>query len=157
MGSPPAPMDKSVALANMDICAEMSPDQITAFQQVLRPKKVKGREKIFAAGDSGEEMYLVSMGEIDIRLPTTKHHHKRLAKYGPGTLFGEIAFLQPGPRTGDAISMRPGELWVLDRPDFKRLIEANSSAAIAILMALGKSQGNKLRWSASEIRRLAQW
>jgi hypothetical protein len=53
--------------------------------------------------------------------------------------------------------MCPSELLVLDRPVFKKLVEADNSAAIALLMALGKTQGNNLRWSAMEISRLAQW
>lgn len=157
MGVLPVPSNKSIKLSDMDICAGMTAEQITAFQQVLKPKTVKGGEKVFAIGETGEEMYLVSRGEVDIRLPTTRHHYMRLAKYGPGALFGEIAFLQPGPRTADAVAVCPGELLVLNRADFNSLVRTDNSAAIAVLMALAKAQGNNLRWSATEISRLAQW
>ena len=157
LGSPPLSSDISIALADMDMCADMTAGQVAALGQVLRTEKIEGGEKPFAIGDKGEELYLITEGDIDIRLPTTKHHYKRLAKYGPGSLFGEIAFLQPGPRAADAIAMCPSELLVLDRPAFDSLVEADNSAAIALLIALGKAQGNNLRWSAMEISRLAQW
>jgi len=157
LGSPPLPGDREMSLNDMDICAEMTTEQIHALQHVVRDLQVKRGEKIFVTGDKGEEFYIVCKGEIDIRLPTTRHHYKRLAKYGPGTVFGEISFLYPGPRAAGAIAMSPSKLKVLDRSGFATLINTDSGAAIAVLFALGIAQGNNLRWSAEEIHRLAQW
>jgi len=157
LGSPAHPSDKQMSLGEMDFCAAMTAGQIHALEQVLLDVKVDRHDKVFACGDEGAELYIVSKGEVDIRLPTSKHHYMRLAKYGPGTLFGEIAFLNPGARTADAIAVLPSHLKVLDRSGFERLEQQDSDAAIAVLFALGVAQGNHLRWSVAEIRRWAQW
>jgi CRP-like cAMP-binding protein len=102
-------------------------------------------------------LYLVLRGQIDIRLPATADRYKRLAIYGPGTVFGEIAFLDPGPRAAEAVAVRPTELRVLNRADFNQLRETHPDAAIALLLALGRLQSRALRWSAREIQRLIQW
>jgi SulP family sulfate permease len=118
---------------------------------------VKAGEKVFSAGDEGEELYIVAAGEIDLLLPTTAHHHKRLAKCGPGTLFGEIAFLEPGTRTADAVAVSDSELLALRRPVFKRLADEHPDTARAVLAALARIQSERLRWAAREIGRLAEW
>jgi CRP-like cAMP-binding protein len=102
-------------------------------------------------------MFLVMRGEAEARLQTTPHHYKRLAKYGPGTFFGEIAFLDPGPRAADVFATQQCEFLVLDRAALERLEREDPGAAVALLMALGKMQGHHLRHSAEEVQRLAQW
>lgn len=72
-------------------------------------------------------------------------------------MFGEIAFLDPGPRAAEAVAVRPSELLALNRADFNRLREAHPDAAITLLLALGRLESRTLRWSAREIQRLIQW
>ena len=80
--------------------------------------------------------------------PTEKRSHP-LTAFRPAEFWSGMA--------ATAIAMCPSELLVLDRPAFNSLVHADNSAAIALLIALGKAQGNNLRWSAMEISRLAQW
>lgn len=89
--------------------------------------------------------------------PAATDRFKRLAIYGPGTVFGEIAFLDPGPRAAEAVAVRPSELLVLGRADFNQLRIDYPDAAIALLLALSRLQSRSLRWSAKEIQRLIQW
>jgi CRP-like cAMP-binding protein len=54
----------------------------------------------------------VLRGRVDIRMPAAADRFKRLAIYGPGTVFGEIAFLDPGPRAAEAVAVRsPANCW----------------------------------------------
>lgn len=154
-----APRDRArrVGLERTDLCRTMSPEQIESFSRMLQPRVVKEGEKVFSAGDEGEELFIVAAGEIDLLLPTTPHHHKRLAKCGPGTLFGEIAFLEPGTRTADAVAVSDSELLTLLRPTFKRLADEHPDTARAVLAALARIQSERLRWAAREIGRLAEW
>ncbi|MBE2294475.1 MAG: SLC26A/SulP transporter family protein [Phycisphaerales bacterium] len=157
LGYAPTVMQRYVALQDMDLCQGMRPEEIDALAAVLRPRELERNETLFAAGDSGSELYLVLRGRVDIRIRVTADRHKRLAVFGPGTLFGEVAFLDPGVRTAEAIAMKPSELLVLNRADFSQLREAHPDAAIALLLALGQIQSRAMRWSAKEIQRLMQW
>ena len=124
---------------------------------VLQPRSLTAGERLFAAGDSGAELYLVLAGRVDIRLPAGDDRYKRLAIYGPGTSFGEIAFLDPGPRAAEAVAVAPSTLLMLTRSAFDRLRVQQPEAAIALLLALGQLQSRALRWSAREIQRLIEW
>ena len=130
---------------------------VRLLQQIAARLEAHGGERLFAAGDLGSELYLVLRGRVDIRLPAAAYRFKRLAIHGPGTVFGEIAFLDPGPRAAEAVAIKPSELLALSRTDFNQLRNDQPDAAIALLLALGRLQSRTLRWSAKEIQRLIQW
>ncbi|HRD50686.1 MAG: SLC26A/SulP transporter family protein [Candidatus Competibacter sp.] len=157
LGYAPTVLEQRVALEALDLCRDMKPVEIAALAAVLRQCELDQDEQLFAAGDPGETLYLVLRGRVDIRLPATEDRYKRLAIYGPGTVFGDIAFLDPGPRAAEAVAVKPSELLVLNRSDFNHLRDIHPDAAIALLLALGRQQSRSLRWSAKEIQRLIQW
>jgi len=157
LGSPPAAAYECATLAATDLCQGMSAEQVKALLAVLRPHHVEAGQQLFAAGDSGDHMYIVVRGAVDVRLPTTQHHYKRLANCGPGTFFGEIALLDPGPRTADACVVQPTALLILDRRGLACLQRERPDVAVLLLMALGKIQGHHLRRTDQEVQRLAQW
>lgn len=150
-------LERCLRLDELDLCRDMKPAEIDALAAVLRPRELASGERLFSAGDIGAELYLVLRGRVDIRLPAATDRFKRLAIYGPGTVFGEIAFLDPGPRAAEAVAVRPSELLVLGRADFNQLRIDYPDAAIALLLALSRLQSRTLRWSAKEIQRLIQW
>jgi len=157
LGTPLPASDVRVELAEMDLCDGMREDEIASLDSVLRRQTFNRKEILVEAGARGDELFLIVSGEIDIRLPTGSHHYMRLAKFGPGTLFGEVAFLDPGPRTASAVGVRAGEVLVLNQAGFDELRRVHPGAAIAVLKALGRAMGDHLRWSTQEMHRLAQW
>ena len=157
LGVAPTVLDQRVSLENLDLCCNLQPADLAALAEVLQPRLLDSGERLFAAGDPGAELYLVLRGRVDIRLPATADRYKRLAIYGSGTVFGDIAFLDPGPRAAEAVAARPREVLLLNRADFNQLRERHPDAAIALLLALGRLQSRTLRWSAREIQRLIQW
>jgi CRP-like cAMP-binding protein len=157
LGTDAVDAQDQVEIADLDICDGMDAEDISELQRVLTARTVAADELVFRQGDHGRELYLVLSGEIDIRFATTRHHHKRLAKYGPGTVFGEVSFIEPGPRAADAVAVQESELRVLDREHFTELARGRPDVAISLLRSLARLQGDHLRWTAGELRRLAEW
>jgi len=148
---------KAIPLAQTDLCAGMRRDEVKVMQATLKRQKIKKEEQVFTRGDFGDELYIVESGQIDIRLQTTEHHYKRLAIYGPGTVFGEVAFFDPGKRAADAVAVRKTVLLSLNHEAMKHLYKDNPTVALSLFRALGKILSDNLRWSAREIKRLSQW
>lgn len=157
LGMDPARLEQPVTLEELDLCRAMPAQAVQILAAVLQPRSLAAGERLFAAGDNGAELYLVLAGRVDIRLPAGDDRYKRLAIYGPGTSFGEIAFLDPGPRAAEAVAAAPSMLLMLTRSAFDRLRAQQPEAAIALLLALGQLQSRALRWSAREIQRLIEW
>lgn len=146
-----------LGLADMEFCQGLDATGLAALAEVMRPCSVAPGEYVFRQGERDDSLFLVLSGMVDIRLATTAHHYLRLAAYGPGTEFGEIAFLDPGERTASAVARAPTELLALDRRGFSRLLERSPESAATVLLNLGRAASNRLRWSAEEMHRLAQW
>ena len=139
------------------ILSDMDASLLSKLKEHLKFQKFKKDELIFQEGDFGAELFFVLEGEVDIRLDTSERHYKRLANYPPGTVFGEIAFLNPGERTSDAVAVKDSELASLHQEDFHELSKEYPKAAIGLLYGLSLRQSESLRWSAQEIQRLGEW
>ncbi len=145
---------RRVELEDSDLCHDLPKDVLLMIQSVMKPVQLKSGHHLFRTGDIASELYVVVEGEIDILLPYSEHHYKRLAKFGPGAFFGEIVFLKPGPRTADAKAIQDTELLMLDSEGFKVLQKQHPQAAIKLIMRLSRELSERLRWSDSELRRL---
>lgn len=147
----------TVPLSQNQFCRGLNKDELIIVESILNITNLNKGEILFSAGDEGDELYLVINGEIDIRLPTTKHHYKRLATYGAGTYFGELSLLKPGKRVADAVATFPTKLMSLNRETFEKLRTEYPGLAQGILMNLAEIQVEHQRWSADEIQRLSEW
>lgn len=146
-----------VPLSENELCRNLDEDKLRIFEKLLKEKNIDQGEKLFSAGDTSNELYLVMKGEIEIRLPTTRHHYKRLAYYGPGTYFGELGLLKSGKRVADAIATYPCNLLVLDQETFTTLGQDHPEIAVHLLKNLAEITVEHQRWSTAEIQRLSEW
>ncbi len=128
-------------------------------QRILAPffefRSLEAGEYLFHAGDHGEELFVLLSGEVEILLPYSKKHKLRLATFGPGMTVGEVAFLEPGPRTADGRVTRDCEVAVFRHKALKRLCREHSELGMRVLMRLGHDISENLRMADAELRRLA--
>lgn len=149
--------DVRIDLAQTDLCRDLTGKQITILATVLEERHIDTGQKVFEQDEYGDELYLVLRGEVDIRLTTTEHHYKRLAKFGPGTVFGEVAFLERRRRTASAVAIASCDLMVLNRRQMDTLTEQHPDVAVALMQSLAGELGKRLSWADEEVKRLAQW
>lgn len=113
---------------------------------------------LFQTGEPGDTLYVLLRGDVEIRIPGKRKRKKRIAvtRYGPGMAFGEVAFLNPGPRTADAITVQASELALISNRDLQRLCRTHPTLAMRLLMALGHEISRDLRAADSRIRHLVE-
>ena len=150
-------IDDAVPLATNTIVGYLSATQIEVLAQHLEPRHLERGSSLFSAGEPGDELYLVMCGQVDIQLRTTTHHYKRLAIYGPGSFFGELALLKQGPRAAHAVTAVPTDLLVLSSTAFDAIKRDEAALAIALLTAICDTLVNNQRWSTRELQRLSEW
>lgn len=146
---------RRVDIENSSLFHDLDKTTVEIIKQVMKPLELSSGSFLFKANDPGDELYIVVEGEIDILLPYSKHHYKRLSKFGPGAFFGEIAFLKAGTRTADAKAVINTELLILNQAGFENLKQQSPDTAIILLQRLGRELSDRLRWSDKELRRLA--
>jgi CRP/FNR family cyclic AMP-dependent transcriptional regulator len=98
--------------------------------------KVKKGAAIFHKGDIGSKLYAVRAGAVRISAPSEQGKDAIFNLVVPGELFGEIAFLDGGERSADAVAIDNCELMVIERRDFIPLLQDDPEVAIRLINIL---------------------
>ena len=148
---------RSVELARSELCENMDAEIAARLEPWFARREVTRRERVYEAGRPGGTLYVVRRGNIDLRLPTGHRHWSRLARVGPGMLFGEVSFQTPGDHTATAVATESCELFTLERDNFERLSREDPEVALAVLRCVVRVLGRRLRQANREIYLLNQF
>ncbi len=86
---------------------------------------------IFKEGEPGELMYVVSEGEVDIRV-----HGKCVATVEPGGIFGEMALIDDGPRSATAVAKTDCKVVPINEKRFTFLVQQTPFFALEVMRTL---------------------
>jgi len=106
------------------------------FRSRALTRKVKKGTLLFRKGDAGTNLYAVGAGVVRVSAPSDQGKDTVFNLIVPGEIFGEIAFLDGGPRTADAVMIESGELMVIERRDFLPLLRDYPELAVRLLEIL---------------------
>src|SRR5438105_12709982 len=110
--------EKRKLLREHFLFAKLSPMQIDRLSACIITKSVKRSANIFSRGDPGSSLFAIRKGRVKISAPSIEGHDAVFNLIGKGEIFGEIALLDGGPRTANAIALTDCEFFVVERRDF---------------------------------------
>ncbi|BBE71465.1 Crp/Fnr family transcriptional regulator [Oharaeibacter diazotrophicus] len=116
-------------LAADALFAALTPDDRAAVAALARRRGHPAGTVLFQRGDPGRDMLVVAAGRIRLSVLSPEGRELSLRHAGPGSLIGEIAVLDGGPRSADATAVTDVELWSVARADLDRLIAARPHVA----------------------------
>ncbi len=145
---------QALDLKQIELLRETDDYTITALRRCIHERSVKGGEKIFSSGDSGDEIFLIRRGIIQIFLPLKggKRHH--LATFCPGDYFGEMAFLDQHHRSADAVAKTDCDLYILSRKEFNEQVYVDSVLGVRIFARIARAISLRLRQTDVELSAL---
>ena len=100
-------------------------------------RMVEAGEKLFSAGDPGEEMYVIRSGSVRVYVEAAGTE-KTLAILGPGEFVGEMSVLSSKPRTAAAVMHEAGEILVIRGRVLEEMIVHNTEIALRLIKRLAK-------------------
>ena len=150
------PNETSLTLADFEVVrGEAAGDPVPAAVAACAAERscVAG-EAIFRAGRRGDELYLIRRGIVRIELPLADGSHHNLAAFGRGNFFGEVAFLDAGIRSADAVAVTAVDLFVISRARFDTACRANRPDGVQLFARLARALALRLRRADAEISSL---
>lgn len=141
-------MALSDRLKKIPLFSELGDDEREYLASALAPRTLTPLEPLFWVGDSGDDMFFIERGKVEICIPDHGGKEIRLAVLGPGDFLGEISLLDGGSRTATARAIGEVELLSLNRQDFHNCITRFPAVAlkvVTILSARQRSTVEKLR------------
>jgi len=131
-----APLDRAGILRShsffegldSSIASELGPRAVT---RTLRKGAV-----LFRKGDPGTALYVLVSGAMRVDAPSEGGRNAVFNLILPGEIFGEIAALDGGIRTADAVAIEQSELMVIDRRDIVPVIRRHPELALRLIEIL---------------------
>ena len=102
----------------------------------LRLRSAAANETIFHEGDEADALYGVLEGRVLCTVDSPDGKELTLNSFGPGTFFGEIAFLDGRGRSASAVAREPSRLIFLRRDAFLPFLRRRPEAALRTIAFL---------------------
>ena len=118
-------------LKSVRIFAETPPSVLAEIAPLMKELFVDTDEVILRKGELGDCLYIIIDGRV--RIHDGPHP---LAVLGEGEIFGELAVLDPEPRSASATAVAPGRLFRLDQGAFYALMADRIEIVRSILRVL---------------------
>lgn len=114
-------------LKNIPFFAQLSEDDLQSILGTVQMQYFPANHLIFSQGDSGEMMYIIKRGKVQVR-----RDGAILAELSDNDFFGEMALVSDEPRNATVETLEETEVLTLAKDDFKRLISTNPAIASTI-------------------------
>ena len=141
-------------LARVDLLAALDPDEIEVVKAHTRRESYAHGQTVFHEGEPGKELFVVTKGRVSAYLGQAGGGSIRLMTFAPGTVFGELALLDAGPRSATVIADDDVVCYVLSEKQFVILGQDAPAVAIKLLAGLGRELSGRLRRANRTIREL---
>jgi CRP/FNR family transcriptional regulator, cyclic AMP receptor protein len=93
----------------------------------------KAGEVIFKEGDPGTEFFVIQSGKVDIQLG-----NRWLGTLGDHDIFGEMALIDPAPRSATAIAKTDAKLVPVGEKQFLFLVSRTPHFALNVMRTLAR-------------------
>ena len=103
------------------------------FEDSTEPLSFPAGTVIFSTGDSGDSMYVVKSGEVELKVG-----ERVVETVGPNGFFGEMALIEKDPRTATAIALSDCLLVPINQKRFEFMTHEVPFFAISVMQGLSR-------------------
>jgi CRP/FNR family transcriptional regulator len=111
-------VDKMKFLVRVPLFAGLSDRQMKRLAKRFITREYKAGDYIVTQGKGGAGMFTILSGTAEAVIESPDGEKIEVNTFGPTDFFGEIALLDPGPRTASVIAKKNTECMILSREDF---------------------------------------
>jgi CRP-like cAMP-binding protein len=138
---------------DLTFLAEWSNDAWAKLLAHTETRRFRAGSDAISAGETDRALYIVVSGVLEVVVPTQPGRPPRvLATIEPGSVMGEVAFLDGGPRSATVRAGSDGEMIRLSYDAFKVFAAREPELAQSLLLDLSRIVSARLRRSNDRIR-----
>ncbi len=146
-------IQRASELRSMGLFRHFPDDQLIALARLVRPVAFEHAEVIFREEEGTADLYLVRRGTIHITRRTSVGTQV-LATLGFGSLFGELSYLDRGPRSATAFGVGSGALYTLPDRDVAAAVRDDPELAVCLLWSFWHTLADKVRSANTQMSEL---
>ncbi|MDB6020203.1 MAG: Cyclic nucleotide-binding protein [Pedosphaera sp.] len=122
-----------VALEACPLFLQLNPQELKRLRAAAVEKKFSKDQEIFKEGDTGDGVYLVKAGTVQISGLVGKDVRHVFSSVKPGEMFGEMAVLENKPRSASAVAVGDTVVYFIPRDAMLELVETSPHLALGLL------------------------
>jgi CRP/FNR family cyclic AMP-dependent transcriptional regulator len=124
--------------------AELSPAEWGRLIEVMERRRFAAGDVVVARGEADRSLYLVASGSVEV-LVLHGRKERSVRVQGPGTVLGEVAFLDGKPRSATVRAIAACEVLRLSTDAFEALAGRHPDLGRKLLLDVGRIVALRLR------------
>jgi len=151
-------------LKSVSAFEDVSEKGLALISDICRPVAMKSGDVIIKEGEEGDCVYIIEEGEVEISMAITLASEvveeaapmdKILVNLGPGSMFGEMAFIfENDVRSATITARTDGSLLSIASADFEGLAQVDLETAHKIVLNIARTIAKRLRKTNEDVKKL---
>lgn len=125
-------------LARAGIFRGVAPESVDAVTRTMQWASFARGEAVFTAGEPGDCLYVIVSGRAKVGRRMPDGREVLLAVMGPSDMFGELAIIDPGPRTSTVTALTELHTAAMDQPGLKTWLKESPEIAAQLLQVVAR-------------------
>lgn len=126
-------IERVAIMKSVDIFADTPERILASVARIVEEVDLAAGETLFREGDPGDCLYIVVEGELRV-----SSGDRTLVLLGPGKIVGELALLDPEPRSASVAASRDALLFRIDKEPFDEVMADRPEIALGIIRSLAR-------------------
>ncbi|MFK7768304.1 MAG: ATP-binding cassette domain-containing protein [Mariniblastus sp.] len=122
-------------LRKTEFFADLTPRTLAEVANNIEIRKYSAGDYIVTEGEEGREFFMISEGCVDIA-KTSTGEVEIINQLATGNYFGEVALIKDQPRNASVIATQDTTCFVLDREEFREVVDTSDSFESELRKAL---------------------
>jgi len=123
-------------LSKTKLFAGFQPADLDRLLGHARETKMRRGEVLLRAGDPGDSMMAILLGEVRVMLADAQGRDQIINTLGVGAVFGEMALFDGKPRSADVVAATNGRLLIIERGPVQALLASDPRFAVRVIEIL---------------------
>jgi len=146
-------LQRATELRAMGLFRHFADDQLISLAKVVKPMNFDNGEVIFHENQGGTDLFLAREGRVHITKETPVGTQV-LTTFGPGTLFGEVSYIDKLERSATALGVGSGSLYRVESNRLDQAIRLDRELGVSLLWSFWQTLADKVRASNAQMSEL---
>ncbi len=151
-------LGSQLSLTGLSLFDGLAQSEIRLLERVVKALAFAPGHVIIHEGDAGHLLFVLARGSVGVRLKGGNAdgdgRGKRIATFGPGVSFGEMALFDGGRRSADIVAEEPVLCYGFAVEDLREIGKEHPGVLTAVLSNIAREMSQRLRRANDEIRAL---
>lgn len=125
----------------------LGPEEVNLLLHYVNYKSVQKGFPLFREGEPGNSVFYIAKGAVDIVKESIEGNPIKLARFGKDKMLGEMALVDPAPRSATAIVTEDAEFVILSQEKFESLLNDYPSIGIKIFKRIAMTLSQRIRFA----------